>query len=339
MNQMLPPPITTEEALAMLRGGTDGIRRWNEFWAPFRQDGPDLTWANLVMANLSGIEMESANLVGARLYEADLTDARLLDADLSHANLEAADLSRTDLSLARLVKANLRCARFYRTNLASAVLTDAAFDSAWLDQTTLVDVDLAPLCRAEDLSIGDQCIVDHRSIIRSAHEPGLKRFLRSIGLPEVFIEYSISCAQSLTAIERRSILLSTFISYGGSDEEFATKLNRALLDQGVTTFLFKEDAVPGMRLSRMMHEGVRRHDRIVLICSKTSLDRAGVLNEIQETLDREAADGGREYLIPIRLDDHVFTEWTPARPYRRQSDRGSLPISWTHRIFRTALQS
>ncbi|WP_437940359.1 TIR domain-containing protein [Sorangium sp. So ce341] len=107
---------------------------------------------------------------------------------------------------------------------------------------------------------------------------------------------------------------STFISYGGPDSDFAQKLNDALLENGVTTFFFPKDAVPGRKLHRMMREGVNQHDRVILICSRASLDRPGVLNEITETLQREARDGGKEYLIPITLDDYVFSGWRPDDP-------------------------
>jgi len=39
-----------------------------------------------------------------------------------------------------------------------------------------------------------------------------------------------------------------------------------------------------------------------------------VLNEIQETLDREARDGGATYLLPIMLDDYVLTGWRKSHP-------------------------
>lgn len=107
---------------------------------------------------------------------------------------------------------------------------------------------------------------------------------------------------------------STFISYGQPDEAFAQKLNDALLQGGVTTFFFKYDAVPGQPLHRLMREGVNEHDRVILVCSKGSLRRSGVLNEIEETFRREARDGGAAYLIPIRLDNYILakeleTEW------------------------------
>ena len=46
-----------------------------------------------------------------------------------------------------------------------------------------------------------------------------------------------------------------------------------------------------------------------MVCSEASLVRPGVLNEIQETLAREARDGGASYLLPIALDDYVYTDF------------------------------
>lgn len=107
---------------------------------------------------------------------------------------------------------------------------------------------------------------------------------------------------------------STFISYGSPDGDFARKLYEALRQNGVTAFFFPESAVPGAKLHRTMREGINSHDRMILICSKHSLDRSGVLNEIEEVLAREARDGGAAYLIPIRLDDYLFTDWKPSNP-------------------------
>jgi hypothetical protein len=62
-----------------------------------------------------------------------------------------------------------------------------------------------------------------------------------------------------------------------------------------------------------MFEGVNLHDRVLLICSKSSLNRNGVLNEIERVLEREAKEGGSEILIPITIDDFVFDKWKPDR--------------------------
>jgi hypothetical protein len=59
---------------------------------------------------------------------------------------------------------------------------------------------------------------------------------------------------------------------------------------------------------------IQEHDRVLLVCSRNSLERVGVINEVQETFDREARDGGATYLLPITLDDYVFTGWKLTQP-------------------------
>jgi diguanylate cyclase (GGDEF)-like protein len=116
-------------------------------------------------------------------------------------------------------------------------------------------------------------------------------------------------------------LQSTFISYGGPDHAFAKKLNEFLKLRGVQTFFFQDDAPPGDKLHDVMREGVNAHDRVILVCSKASLERRGLLNELEETLAREARDGGATYLLPIRLDDYVINEWRPSKAGLAQTIR------------------
>jgi hypothetical protein len=99
---------------------------------------------------------------------------------------------------------------------------------------------------------------------------------------------------------------STFLSYGGSDSEFALKLRDDLQRNGVETFFFASDAIPGERLHDVMRRGVNKYDRIVVICSEDALRRPGVRNEIQESFAREARDGGAAYVIPVAIDDFVY---------------------------------
>jgi hypothetical protein len=116
-------------------------------------------------------------------------------------------------------------------------------------------------------------------------------------------------------------LQSTFISYGGPDHAFAKRLNEVLRLRGVQTFFFQDDAPPGDKLHDVMREGVNAHDRVILVCSKASLERRGLLNELEETLAREARDGGATYLLPIRLDDYVINEWKPSKAGLAQTIR------------------
>lgn len=114
-------------------------------------------------------------------------------------------------------------------------------------------------------------------------------------------------------------MLTAFISYGGPDEMFAATLNKTLKDAGIKTYFFPVDAKPGEKLHHLMRDGVNSYDKVIFICSKDSLNRPGVINELEETLQREAREGGKQILIPIALDSYVFKKWKPYIPGLKQT--------------------
>lgn len=143
---------------------------------------------------------------------------------------------------------------------------------------------------------------------------------------------------------------SVFISYGHPDEPFARLLWEALSERKIKVFFFPETAIPGKRLHRTMSEGVYEYDRILLVCSETSLSRSGVLNEIELLLTREAAEGGASLLIPVTVDDFLFVGWQPERldlraqvtsrvvaDFRGATERGGQFVERAERLIR-ALQ-
>lgn len=279
----------------------------------------DFSGADLCRADLSITNLHGANLCGANLCGADLGGADLVNATLSRANLSNANLHGANLNRANLCDANLSRANFCGADLCGADLCGAEI---W--GTFLTDLDISPLCDAEPpvKHLGPS-IVDFRAILRTLRSPKLKEFLQRSGMPEVFVEYDVSCALSLET-KVLAMLQSTFISYGSPDEPFARRLYEALHRNGVTTFFFAEHAELGKPLHRVMRDGVNQHDRVILICSKASLDRNGVLNEIEETLRREAAGKGEALLIPIQLDDYIFSGWNPPDPGTAQTVRARV---------------
>lgn len=272
---------------------------------------------NLTRANLKKARLESVNLHKASLREADLQDAAIDVADLGFADLTGANLTRTSFGCSDLSSAKFQGARLRRTVLCEAVLavvdfSDASIESVQLGWTVFADTYLASLCSANAEHVGPSYI-DWMSIAKSVREPKLKEFLLRAGVPTLAVEYIFDCAFAL-GTNLFDLMQTTFLCYGGPDQEFARKLYEALQRNGVRVFFFAEHAVPGKKLHRTMRQGVNEHDRVILICSKASLDRPGVLNEIEETLQRESRDGGAEYLIPIRIDDYLFSDWKPRDP-------------------------
>lgn len=125
-----------------------------------------------------------------------------------------------------------------------------------------------------------------------------------------------------------------FLSYGGPDELVARRFYEELTGHGISCFFFPVSAVPGVRLHRTMSQGIEEYDRVVLLCSQNSLHRPGLLNELEQVLIREAREGGTERLIPIALDEAVFTEWAPDR-----RDLASQVRSRVVADFRKAIES
>ena len=117
----------------------------------------------------------------------------------------------------------------------------------------------------------------------------------------------------IDVVDESEMHKTLFISYGGPDEHSVAEINRKLKIKGIKTWFFPDDANPGEKLHRIMHEGVNNYDRVLLVCSKQSLTRPGFLNEIERALEREAREGGSEILIPVTLDDHVYGDWAPDR--------------------------
>jgi uncharacterized protein YjbI with pentapeptide repeats len=101
--------------------------------------GPDvnLNNANLIYANLSGV-----NLTNGNLYNANLTYVNLFGANLTNVNLNNVNLNFTNLSGANLTNVNLNNANLTYANLSSVNLTNGNLNNANLIYANLFGVNL-----------------------------------------------------------------------------------------------------------------------------------------------------------------------------------------------------
>jgi len=271
--------------------------------------GANFTNASLTHVQFKGADLTEAVLRGSWLNATDLIGAIFHNADMGGIDLTGAALARADCT-----GADMRRAYFGGASLQQASFAGARLDHAWLGSTHFDDVDVRPFCDLSTLVHVGPSYIDSRTVMRSYTHPGLKRFMVDCGVPQVFTDYMIDCAQALDLPLLRRMMQTTFISYGGPDETFARRLYDALRSHNVVVFFFPETATMGERINSEIFRRIQEHDRVLLVCSRNSLDRAGVVNEIQETLDREARDGGATYLLPITLDDYVSTGWKKKQP-------------------------
>ena len=143
-----------------------------------------------------------------------------------------------------------------------------------------------------------------------ANGPSIPEIARTVDLAAQTVRRLDKQARPETALESYK---SAFISYGGPDEVFARRLYESLVSSGVHTYYFPESSVPGRQLHRTMNDAVYEYDVVILVCSKSAVTRPGWLNELEQTLVREAREGGAQLLIPVLLDDYVLSDWAPAR--------------------------
>lgn len=307
-----------EEALALLKGGHDGVAEWNERRSAGEKI-PDLSEENLVGLNLGGANLSwgrfrMANFRNVDLIGANLSHARLCDAHFSGANLNGANLFGADLSEAQFLNANLAEAK-----LANAELTGANFSGANLEGARLNGATASWTAFPEMLGMAaglDEVIHEGPSFVplgalRSLKEQVPELFLRGCGLKDFEIEFARSQAGNPVQF------YDCFISYCTQDEEFATRLYNDLQGAGVRCWKWNEDAKTGKSLWGEINQAIRTYDKLILIASKASLSSPAVNREIERAIvqedEREKAGGDKDVLFPIRLDDFVFEGWQHER--------------------------
>lgn len=247
----------------------------------------------------------------------DFTDCQLTSCIFKKSNIDNSILLDSKIKNCTFIKA-----RISETDIDNTVLEGSVFENIKIRGLNIMRVDLTPFLNA-NISHENTSSLDYLSVSKTIlagidHPlninpfPELKRFMNSCGMPAIVTMYLIDSLRSLNTNQLVDLMRSTFISYGGPDEKFAKRINSDLRSNGVTTFFFPINAVFGEKLYNTMRR-VENYDRIIMICSKDSLDRNGVQYELEKTLEREARDGGESYLIPISLDDYLFTSWNPSR--------------------------
>lgn len=208
------------------------------------------------------------------------------------ANLSGADLDRADLSAAKF---------------DGTILTNANFEKAVCSGTLFCDVDLSQIKGLAKVTHESPSTVGVATLYQSKGQiPEV--FLRGCGVPENLIQY-------LPSLTGQAIQYYTcFISYTEADDSFSERLYNDLQARGVRCWRWREDAKWGRKLMGDVDAAVQLYDKLVLICSKSSLHAPAVLREIERALQKEDARKSEDdVLFPIRVDDYVLDGWNHHR--------------------------
>ena len=217
----------------------------------------------------------------------------------------------------------------YRTDL-----TDATLSNAFLDDTSIGDVDLSVVKNLDTITHLGPSSIGIDTIIRS-HGKIPEVFLRNAGVPDSIIVAIPSLIGSLKPID----YYSCFISYSGKDQAFAERLYTDLQSKGVRCWFALEDMNIGDKIRPRIEESIRIYDKLLLVLSEHSIANNWVAYEVERALNKEP-QGKPNVLYPIRLDDSVmeskaswaddikstrhigdFTNWKNHDDYQKAFDR------------------
>jgi len=277
--------MTNRDYLALIK---QGVPAWNAWRAENPELEPNLTGAFLRRTNLAGVNFSRANL-----YSTNLRKCNLMDADLSQAHMGGADLSGANLH-----HANLRGAHLNGVNLNRVDLSRATLSYARMGQTVLGDVDLSGVRGLNSVRHDNPSSIGIDTLYRSGGKIP-ESFLRGAGLPDFMIQYAASLVGQVIKYH------SCFISFASADERFARKLHDDLQMNGVRVWFAPEDLKIGDTIEDTIDAAIRTYDKLILVLSRNSIDRAWVRREFLQAVEKEKQQS-RPVLFPLRLDDAVF---------------------------------
>jgi hypothetical protein len=279
--------------------------------------GIDLIGADLRGARLKGTHLAWANLVGATLYQADLEGATLNSSRFDGASLSEANLTDANIAGCNFLMANLRFAKLTGVHLASTIFSD----------TDLSEAVGLELCRH-----GGPSTLDYRTLL--TYKPLPSVFLKGCGLPDDFIKYVLASHSD------GKRYLSCFISHSTNDVDFVNQFSNDLVLAHVRFWLSAKDLKIGAKMLDSFYTAIGDHDRLIMVCSESSVRSSWVEDEISRAFALERELGQSSIIVPIRIDDAVLTakagwaaklrdsrfigdfrEWRSPEAYRRAFER------------------
>jgi hypothetical protein len=275
-----------------------------EAWNRWRSENPSL------LPDLRGAALRNQQLCGARF-----DGAILVGADFSFADLREADLSRADLRGALLTGADLRNADLRSAVLGDLVgwagnsvvdITDADFTGALFGWTIVGDIYLNRITGIGRIHHSGPSYISTSTLEFTAREleatgvirTDVEAFLRSAGVLTDFLKQFEKSVRSHP-------FYSAFISYSHADKEFAGWLQQKLEGRGIRCWLDDKNLIAGEIILDAIGNAISSHDRILLCCSKSSLQSWWVKDEVRKVQELERHPTTEHKIIPLLLDEYL----------------------------------
>lgn len=293
----------------------------------------NLTGTDFSYSNMQSAILKKSNLTRARFFATDLggsnlsecilafsyfRDAQLRAVNFSYANLTRANMNSANLSYSYLAGAILNECDLSEVNLTHTNLAQADFENANLSATQFNDVDLSQARNLDKAIVRGPCSIGIDTIYKSGGNIP-EAFLRACGVQDEIIEYSLSL--------RGAILYhKAFISYSHQDMIFARRLHDTLQGRNIRCWRDEEEIKPGKIIREEVSKGIHYHEKLLLLCSRHSLNSPAVEEEIAHIFDKEDSERKQTgkltlHLIPIDLDGYLLSPECHSRFKPRLKER------------------
>jgi uncharacterized protein YjbI with pentapeptide repeats len=285
---------------AILRNSTATNARFDD--AQLSHIGPQVNFAG-------------SSFVGATLIGCDFAEESFFGADLSDATLEKCNLMRANLIRTQMKGTLLSSCGLHEAFLVQAVVEGAKFEKCVFSQTVVAGIDLSVVTGLET------CQHDGPSHVAASLEAtarGIQKrfdkltsvevFLRGAGVPDEYL------ATFRATVQKPFEFYSCFISYSHTDADFARRLYNDLQMTGIRCWLDEHALLPGDDIFSEVDKAIRSWDKLILCCSRASLDSWWVARELDTAFEKErnlhkAGKVDTLAIIPIDLDGFLF-QWT-----------------------------
>lgn len=325
----------------VVRKGQGAIDAWRRRNVGIRLDleNAELRDLDLQGADLSLAVLRNTKWEGADLRDAVLSDTLAAGARFSRARLDGIDLSSSDLSKAQFNACDVRLADFSQANLSltslcysdfggsnfgdadlsRATLRSCQFDRADFTRSRFVetlvgDCDLSQVVGIEFVehsgpsSIGADTVVDTVRGAGGRFTFEQEAFFVAAGVPVTLLE-NVQRSGSSNAMS----LYNALITFGPADTGFGHFLYRELRKRQIICWKSDDDAPRQWGRSTSKPES-HSYDKLVVVCSKDSLNQVPVLSEIARALLKERLLKSRgvidtDVLFLVQRDDYMTNGW------------------------------
>lgn len=214
------------------------------------------------------------------------------------------DFSEANLSGLRLVGANLSSANFFKANLSEASLSGVNFSNSYFNKTNFEKTSIIGCKGLKEIKVGNKCSFDAETIKKSWPLP--EEFLLKMG----FSKESLNSLNENFQKPKQN-LFPVFLSHSWENKNFAGKLYDALIENGVQVWYDEKKMKPGDDILDSIDEGISTYDKMILVCSKESLESWWVEEELDRVFEKERKyrkEQGKKLrlLIPLTIDDALF---------------------------------